>query len=112
MNNVKDQGISFQYIDDPKYLTMHISAQKILQKNIDKYDIIVFSACSGPFISTCLQNWYFDKSIKNLTNKDTCKKYYKYPFIKLIRHDRYYFDDNVNKDNAFSHLSGENNILN
>jgi len=104
LKNVSNDGILFGYIDTPTYLTMHVSAQKILQKNKNKYDIILFQACSGPFVSICSQNWNFDKSVENLTNKETCEKYYKYPFIKLIRHDRYYFDNNENKDNAFSHL--------
>ena len=105
IENVRNQEVSFQNISEPIYLTIHISAQKILQKNIDKYDICLFSACSGPFVSLCSTNWYFEISIENLTNDITCTEYYKYPFIKLIRHDRHYFDDNINKDNAFSHLS-------
>jgi hypothetical protein len=105
LDNVREEQISFQNIYDPEYLTIHISAQKILQKNIDKYDLCLFSACSGPFVSSCSTNWHFEISIENLTNNNTCKEYWRYPFLKLIRHDRNYFDNNINKDNAFSHLS-------
>jgi len=104
LENVNKQGINFQNITDPSYLTIHISVQKILQKNIDKYDICLFSACVGPFISLCSTKWNFNISVDNLTNKNTCIEYHKYPFIKLIRHDRKYFDNNINKNNAYSHL--------
>jgi hypothetical protein len=54
-NNI---GVKFHGIDDPWYLTMHVSAQKVLQ--IDKYPLdrlILRRAEDGPFKYLAQNNW-------------------------------------------------------
>jgi hypothetical protein len=104
IENIKYQEVSFQNIFYINYLAIHISAQKLLQKNIGKYNIYLFSACLGPFIYLCESNWDSHMGMSNLTRNNTCNEYYKYPFIKLRGSERYLLDIDNNKDNAFSHL--------
>jgi len=102
------ENISTQKIKALNYLAIHVSAQKILQKNLNKYDICLFSASFGPYKYLEDTNWNNKESVKNLTN-NKYKEYYKHPFIKLRKSERKFINNNINKNNAFSHLKNKNN---
>jgi hypothetical protein len=83
---------------------MHVSAQKLMQKNKNKYKILLFSATNGPFTYLSETEWNSENAISKLTDKNTCKGYYKYTFIKLRSHERNLMNKNENMNNAFSNL--------
>jgi hypothetical protein len=102
--NIDKQKISTQKIDIPNYLAIHVSAQKIMQVNKNKYNMCLFSACNGPYIYLCENEWNSEKAIDKLTNKESCQEYYKYPFIKLRGEERNLVNKNKNINNAFSNI--------
>ena len=93
LDNVKDQGIHFNNIHNlasPEYLTMHISAQKVLQQPTDghQYNLYLFSCCSGPFAYLHDHDWNSAVAVHQLVDTATCENYYKYPLIKLRGSER------------------------
>jgi len=105
LENIYKDKISPQKIIYLDYLAIYISTQKLLQKNINKYKLCLFSDKYGPYSQLYDANLDTIKSVDNLINKNTYKKYHKNTFIKLRRMDRILFDKNINKNNAYSHLS-------
>jgi hypothetical protein len=106
LKNIEEQKISTQKIGGlSNYLAMHIAAQKIMQTNRDKYNICLFSACNGPFKPLCENGWDSNIAIDKLTNKETRKEYYKYPFIKLRGGERDLMNKTENMNHAFSNLT-------
>jgi len=106
LDHVDSQQINTSKVQSPEYLTMHISAQKILQKNSDKYRLCLFKAESGPFYYLSQSNWDNEQAIKHLTDTNTCANYYKFTFIKLRGSDRHILEkyDTKTMDNAFSNI--------
>ena len=93
LDNVKEQGVHFNNIHNlasPEYLTMHISAQKVLQQPTDdhKYNLYLFSCCSGPFAYLHDHDWNSAVAVHQLVDTATCENYYKYPLIKLRGSER------------------------
>jgi hypothetical protein len=105
LENINQQNIDLQKIDVPNYLAIHVAAQKILQQNIDKYNICLFKAESGPFYYLNQSDWDSEKAVKYITDKKSNKDCYKYTFVKLRGSDRQILEkyDAVTIDNAFSH---------
>ena len=106
LDYVNSQEINTSKVSSPEYLTMHVSAQKILQQNFDKYNICLFKAESGPFYYLNQSDWDSEKAVKYITDKKSNKDYYKYTFVKLRGSDRQILEkyDTVTIDNAFSHI--------
>ena len=93
LDNVKKQGVSFnnvQNLASPEYLTMHISAQKVMQQPTDGhlYNLFLYSACAGPFAYMYETDWNTAKSVNQLVDKSTYESYYRYPLIKLRGSER------------------------
>lgn len=107
IKDVKNNKIDLQKIDAPTYLTMHVSAQKILQINKDKYNIVLFSATTSPFKYLVDTNWKPIKAIEVLVSEETAKEYYKYPIVKLRGPERSIAEKMEDADvkNMFSNLS-------
>ena len=106
LDDVKSQDVDIDNVEIPEYLTMHVSAQKILQKNLDKYSIYVFSACSGPFKYLCETGFNDEEAVKNLLDTEKHKKYYKYTFVKICGGQRKILEkyDRETLQSAFSNL--------
>lgn len=76
----KKLGVDFQGISIPNYLAMHISAQKVLQK--DKYPIhrlLLRKAENGPFKYLVDSGWNSEKALKLACNN----KMYQTPIMKI-----------------------------
>jgi hypothetical protein len=109
LDNVKEQGVHFNNIHNlasPEYLTMHISAQKVLQRPTDdhKYNLYLFSCCSGPFAYLHDHDWNSAVAVHQLVDAATCENYYKYPLIKLRGSERTIleqYDDSI-RQRAFA----------
>jgi len=83
LKDVGSQGIDTSKVQIPDYLTMHVSAQKVIQKNPKKYDILVFAACSGPLKYLCDANFHDETAVKNLLDPEKHSTYHKYTFVKI-----------------------------
>lgn len=82
VDDVREAGVDFQNIADPKYLTMHLSAQVVLQAR--KYKINVMDANEGPF-KYIAEDWDTRKALQRLcSNPDM----YQTPIVKLRGADR------------------------
>lgn len=66
IESVKNENVDCQKIDGLNYLAMHVSAQKILQKNGGKYNIAVVSACSSAFKYLCDSDFDTKKAVDKL----------------------------------------------
>ena len=102
ISNVIDNGVSLQKITGPEYLAIHVSAQYVLQRNKDKYDLVLFSAIDGPFKYLRDGEWYYDRSVNLLTDEGTNTNYFNVPFIKMRSHERKIMETTDKKKNAFS----------
>ena len=67
LNDLKSQSVNFQNIAMPNYLTIHISAQKVLQGN-KKYKLSLIKAEDDAFKYLTLNGWDSKKAIKNLVD--------------------------------------------
>jgi len=101
---IDNHSISIQNIQGPNYLTIHVSAQKILQKNRGKYNIFVFQAERGPYQYLALNEWDSERSIQHITNPTKNRAFFDFPIIKMRGCERGPMDQNPNIDNAFSHF--------
>jgi hypothetical protein len=109
LDDVKKQGVHFNNIHNlasPEYLTMHISAQKVLQQPTDghRYNLYLFSCCAGPFAYLHDHDWNSAVAVHQLVDSATCEKYYKYPLIKLRGSERTVLEqyDDYSRQRAFS----------
>jgi hypothetical protein len=78
------QEIDIQKITIPYYLSMHVSAQKILQTNKDKYNIYVIKADNSALKSAIDSNWDEQKTVNEVLKMN----YLDQPIIKLRGHER------------------------
>jgi mannosyltransferase OCH1-like enzyme len=108
LDDVKEQGVHFNNIHNlasPEYLTMHISAQKILQQPTDghQYNLYLFSCCAGPFAYLHDHDWNSAVAVHELVNTTTYENYYKYPLIKLRGSERTVLEqyDDSSRQRAF-----------
>lgn len=83
LTDLRKQGINLNNMPYLEYLTMHASAQYILQKNPDSYRIYLFSANAGPLLYLEQVKWDYERAVDLLTNTDTCESFYQYTMIKL-----------------------------
>ena len=83
LTDLRKQGINLDNMPYLEYLTMHASAQYILQKNPDSYRIYLFSANAGPLLYLEQVKWDYERAVDLLTNTDTCESFYQYTMIKL-----------------------------
>jgi hypothetical protein len=67
LNDLKSQSVNFQNIAMPNYLTIHISAQKVLQGN-KKYKLSLVKAEDDAFKYLTQNGWDSKKAIKNLVD--------------------------------------------
>jgi len=88
LSDVKSQGINTSNVSSPDYLTMHVSAQKVIQKNPEKYNILVFAASSGPFKYLSDVNFNDDAAVKNLLDPEKHTTYHQYTFVKICGSQR------------------------
>ena len=88
LKDIESQGINTSKVPIQEYLTMHVSAQKIIQKNPKKYNILVFAACSGPLKYLCEANFDDEKAVKNLLDPEKHATYHKYTFVKICGSQR------------------------
>jgi hypothetical protein len=74
LNNLKSQSVNFQNISMPNYLTIHISAQKVLQSD-KKYKLSLIKAEDDAFKYLTQNDWDSKKAIKNILdcNNDVSK---------------------------------------
>lgn len=73
LNDLKSQSVNFQNLAMPKYLTIHISAQKVLQSD-KKYKLSLIKAEDDAFKYLTQNGWDSKKAVKNLvdcTNEST-----------------------------------------
>jgi hypothetical protein len=83
-----NNGTNLQKLPNIRYLTMHVSAQKILQRP-NNYKLYILNAEKGPFKYQSDNNWDRSKSIQALLSG----KYNNQPLIKLTRHERKFMND-------------------
>ena len=88
LKDIESQGINTSKVPIQEYLTMHVSAQKIIQKNPKKYNILVFAACSGPLKYLCEANFDDETAVKNLIDPEKHTTYHKYTFVKICGSQR------------------------
>lgn len=86
LDSLKSDNVNFQNIPYPDYLTMHVSAQKILQKNKNKYNLHLLKAedTAFSFIDTSKNPWDEEAGITSLLNK----KHLDQPILKLTGNTR------------------------
>jgi hypothetical protein len=90
LDSRKDMGVDYANVSNPSYLTMHVAAQKVLQKN--KYPLTQFvlqRSEYGPFKYLVDSNWDSKKGLE-LACKDPS---YRKPFLKLRGADRKVFGE-------------------
>jgi len=88
----KQMGVNFEKIKKPLYLTMHVSAQKILQ--IDKYpldSLILRKAEDGPFRYLKDTNWESERAL-NLACVD---RTYQAPIMKIRGAERKVLEEKI-----------------
>ena len=88
IENVKDNNISIQNITIPEYLSIHVSAQVILQKNINTYNLYVIRAEDTAFKYLVDNNWNQDIATDYLLNNFDNINKQKIHIIKLRGGDR------------------------
>lgn len=89
MNIIKKEGINLQNIDDTHYLTMHVSAQRILQKHPEKAtQLYSNSAYTSPFYYHDKVNWDKDGLLNVLTHEEYSPHTTSICMIKLRGDDR------------------------
>ena len=74
IDDLKNDGISIQNIDAPEYLTMHISAQKVLQSN-KKYNLSLLKAEDEAFKFLTQNDWDSKKAVSNLLDCNDIELY-------------------------------------
>jgi len=77
LDEKRKEQVSFQRISYPNYLTIHISAQKLVQQN--KYTMCLLDAEEGPYKYLTNASWKKEAAINDLFTG----KYNKYPIIKI-----------------------------
>jgi hypothetical protein len=96
LDSRKDMGVDFSHVQNPSYLTMHVAAQKVFQK--DKYplsQLLLQRSEDGPFKYLVDSNWDSEKGLEL-----ACKnKSYRKPFLKLRGTDRKVFERNSSFSN-------------
>ena len=91
VNNVQNDNVNTQKISGLEYLSMHVACQKILQKNLGKYNIALFKAEDSALKYLSDQDWDTQKSIHNIANcalKNIKKPELLVPIIKLRSPER------------------------
>jgi len=83
LSDVRNQGVSLDNMPYLDYLTMHASAQQVLQSHPESYRIYLFCANSGPLLYIEQVGWDYSRAVDLLTDKDTCESFYQYTMIKL-----------------------------
>jgi hypothetical protein len=75
LEDVKSQGVDYQEIPDPGYLTPYVSAQYVMQKQMTpdeiKSKIYVLESDDGPFQHATNNNWDPTLAVKSLCERDT-----------------------------------------
>ena len=106
MDGLRKKQINLQRIDNPKYLTMHVSALHISQSYQNDFQISYLSSYDSPFYIHQQMNWNIKKIINYL--KDTYVDNKVYTIIKLRKGersilDKYYqkYKDSLNKQSLF-----------
>jgi hypothetical protein len=86
VTNVKEAGVHLQKIDNPEYLTMHVSAQKVLQTSQKKYQMHLFCAEDTAFkhMVNDAGIWDDDGATKRILDKTHSDQ----PLLKLIGYIR------------------------
>jgi len=103
-NSVEDyvdyikKNIDIQKIPMPEYLTMHLAAQWVLQKDdVDMLKLKLLSAEDGPFKYLVKNDWDSNKAVKDLA------EFRFEPIIKLRGGERKEVDnENINLESVFS----------
>jgi hypothetical protein len=86
LDSVKSENVNFQNIPYPDYLTIHVSVQKILQKNKNKYNLHLLKAedTAFSFMDTSKNPWDEEAGITSLLNKNHLDQ----PILKLTSNTR------------------------
>jgi len=92
--NAMRKGADLQNIDNPKYLTMHVAAQYVMQKYMTPKDIkeklYLMKAEDGPFKYLSHHDWKKDEAIKALCADSNLKT----PIIKFRGGERNFIENN------------------
>jgi mannosyltransferase OCH1-like enzyme len=98
----KESNVDIQKIDSPGYLTMHISAQYVMQKLMTIEDIkkqlYLMKAEDGPFKYLHSNNWEQHKAIKAICENSE----FKTPIIKFRGPERNIIEQNKDLDCIFN----------
>jgi hypothetical protein len=87
--------IDFQGIDNPIYLSMHISAQKVLQWDEYQTDVLILrKAEDGPFRYLVDANWNSEKALDLACNN----KSYQTPIMKIRGSERDILEKKINNE--------------
>lgn len=97
------KNIDLQKIENIKYLTMHVCAQKIMQENSELVkEIYYIKAGTQPFKLHWDYNWKIKKMIKDIFNNNNI---YVPKMIKFRGYDRNLFDKYIKKSKKYSENS-------
>lgn len=92
IQNIRDSGIDLQNLSNPEYLTIHASAQVVLQTKYDskKYKQILLDATAGPFKYQSDNDWDIARAALALCNESK----FRTPIVKLRGSDRKFIIEN------------------
>ena len=96
-----------QKIDGLEYLSIHVACQKVLQKNLGKYNIALFKAEDTAFKYLTQSAWNSQQSIHNIINcasENIKKPELLVPILKLRGCERGVFEKIPNKNEIFKFL--------
>jgi hypothetical protein len=91
-----DLGVDFQEIDNPHYLTMHISAQVVLQNyKYPQKNLLLFKADEGPlkFILHNSKTGYYSSTLRRIERLCRDENMWAVPFVKITGREREILDE-------------------
>jgi hypothetical protein len=86
LKNVQTKGTNIQNIENPHYLAIHVSAQKVLQSSPNKYSMHLLRAEDTAFKYLEDNNWIVETSVQKIVNNE----YRNQPILKLRSPERNY----------------------
>ena len=104
IDEVVEEGIDMQYIDNPQYLTQHLTAQAILQRGYNMKNMILLNAIKNKYGNGPLHYYISPKAwtlteVGSVRTLCTDKKEWSQPIVKLVGDTRRIVENNksINK---------------